>query len=176
MVVKDPTFNVLTAPVDASLAEARAKTARDLDATDPDLRRFAARGGKLIMYHGWNDPAISPWNSIHYYRSVQQTMGASEAASFLQLYMAPGVEHCAGGPGPDFFGQLGLPTEKGHGLFDVLESWVEDSTPPTGVVATKFGQDQKPAMTRPLCPYPEVAKYDGSGETSLAGSFRCVAP
>jgi feruloyl esterase len=176
MVANDPKFNVLTAPVEASLTEARAKTSRELDATDPDLSRFAARGGKLIIYHGWNDPAISPWNSIQYFQNVQQTMGARQAASFLRLYMAPGVEHCVGGPGPDFFGQLGVPTEKDRGLFDVLEGWVESNTPPAGVVATKYGRDQKPAMTRPLCPYPEVAKYDGSGETNRAASFSCVAP
>jgi feruloyl esterase len=176
MVANDAKFNILTAPVGASLAEARAKTSHDLDATNPDLHRFAARRGKLIMYHGWNDPAISPWNSIHYYQSVQQTMGASQTASFLRLYMAPGVEHCVAGPGPDFFGQLGLATEKSHGLLDVLETWVENGTPPTGVIATKYGHDQKPAMTRPLCPYPEIAKYDGSGETNRAANFNCMEP
>ena len=176
MVTNDPKFNILTAPIEASLAEARAKTSRDLDATIPDLRRFVARGGKLIMYHGWNDPAISPWNSIHYYQSVQQAMGASQTASFLRLYMAPGVEHCVGGPGPDFFGQLGVPTENGHGLFDILETWVEDHAPPTTVIATKYGHDQKPLMTRPLCPYPQVAKYNGSGESNSAASFRCMNP
>lgn len=101
-------------------------------------------------------------------------MGAT--ASFMRLYMAPGVEHCVGGPGPDFFGQLGLSTEKGHGLFDVLESWVEDGTPPAGVIATKYGHDQKPAMTRPLCAYPEIAKYGGSGDPNRAASFSCVKP
>jgi hypothetical protein len=176
MVANDPKFNILAAPVEASLTEARAKTARDLDATNSDLHRFAARGGKLIMYHGWNDPAISPWNSIHYYQSVQQTMGVSQTSTFLRLYMAPGVEHCVGGPGPDFFGQLGVPTEKGQGLLDVLETWVEDHTPPTGVIATKYDHDQQPAMTRPLCPYPELAKYNGSGETNRAASFSCVGP
>lgn len=176
MVANDPRFNILAAPIDASLAEARAKTSHDLDATSPDLHSFAARGGKLILYHGWNDPAISPWNTIHYDQSVQQTMGSSQTQSFLQLYMAPGVEHCVGGPGPDFFGQLGLPTEKGHGLFDVLETWVEKGTPPAEVVATKYGHDQKPVMTRPLCPYPEIAKYDDSGDPNLAASFRCVQP
>jgi len=174
MVANDPKFNILAAPVEASLAEARTKTSQYLDATDPDLRRFAARGGKLVLYHGWNDPAISPWNSIHYFQSVQQKMGASQTASFMRLYMAPGVEHCAGGPGPSSFGQLGLPTEKGHGLFELLETWVEAGTTPTGVIATKYDHDQKPAMTRPLCPYPDVAKYNGSGDSNSAASFTCV--
>ena len=176
MVANDPKFNILAAPIDGSLADARAKTSRDLDATSSDLRSFAARSGKLILYHGWDDPAISPWNTIHYYQSVQNTMGSRPTASFLRLYMAPGVEHCVGGPGPDFFGQLGLPAEKGHGLFDVLEAWVEDGKPPTGVIATKYGKDQNPTMTRPLCPYPEVAKYDGSGDPNRAASFSCGRP
>lgn len=176
MVANDPKFNILTAPIETSLADAHAKTSRDLDAIDPDLRRFAARGGKLIVYHGWNDPAISPWNTIHYYQSVQQTMGSSQTSSFLRLYMAPGVEHCADGPGPDFFGQVGLPAQKGHGLFDVLQTWVESGTPPAEVIATKYGRDQKPVMTRPLCPYPQIAKYDGSGDTNQAASFTCSQP
>ena len=83
------------------------------------------------MYHGWNDPAISPWNSIAYYQSVQKTMGAEKTESFMRLYMAPGMEHCAGGPGPSAFGQLGIPTSNGpkYGVFDALVDWVEKDVP-----------------------------------------------
>ncbi len=181
MVSGDPKWNVLTANVDASLKQAAEKTGAELDSTNPDLSEFAARGGKLIIYHGWNDPAISPWNTIHYYESVEKQMGAEKASSVVRLYMAPGVEHCAGGPGPSFFGQLGLATTGSakYGIFDSLVDWVEKSAPPESIVATKYAPDangaNKAAMTRPLCPYPKVAKYKGTGDTNDAASFSCAA-
>jgi feruloyl esterase len=178
MVTGDPKWNILTADVDASLQQAMAATASELDSTSPDLASFAARGGKLILYHGWNDPAISPWNSIAYYKSVQQKMGAEQAASFLRLYMVPGMEHCVGGPGANFFGQLGLPTASGSkfGIFDSLVDWVEKSAPPEAVVATKYAPDHKVAMTRPICAYPAVPKYKGAGDTNDAANFSCGNP
>ena len=103
MVTEDPKWNTLTADVSASLQQATEKTTADVDSTNPDLSRFRARGNKLIMYHGWNDPAISPWNSIAYYKQVQKAVGEKETAGFMQLYMVPGMEHCAGGPGPASF-------------------------------------------------------------------------
>ncbi len=176
MVTEDTKWNLLTANVDQSLAEAVSKTAADLDATNPDLSGFSARGGKLILYHGWNDPAISPWNTIAYYQEVQKTMGLEKAAGFLQLYMAPGMEHCAGGPGPAAFGQLGIPTSSGpkYGVFDELVNWVEKGTPAGSVIATKYTADNKVAMTRPLCPYPETAKYKGTGDSNDAANFVCA--
>jgi feruloyl esterase len=176
MVTGDTKWNVLTAKVDESLAEAVSKTAVDLDSTNPDLSAFAARGGKLILYHGWNDPAISPWNTIAYYQSVQQSMGAGKAAGFLELYMAPGMEHCAGGPGPSAFGQLGISTEGSskYGVFDALVDWVEKGVPSGAVVATKYDADKKVVMTRPLCPYPRIAKYKGTGDSNDAANFACA--
>jgi hypothetical protein len=182
MVTDDPKWNAQTAEVDAMVKASQAKMAADLDATNPDLGRFAARGGKLILYHGWNDPAISPWNTIAYYKQVQQTMGAEKAAAFTRLYMAPGVEHCDGGPGPSAFGQFGDPTAKGaqYGLFDSLQNWVEKGAPTEEVFATKHAQGadgkMKTVMTRPLCAYPKVARYKGAGDTNDAGSFECAAP
>jgi feruloyl esterase len=181
IVTGDPKWNVLTADLDASVEQSTQKTAADLDSTDPDLTRFAAHGGKLILYHGWNDPAISPRNTVAWYNSVQQKMGTEKADSFTRLYMAPGVEHCVGGPGPSAFGQLGIPTTKGSkfGLFDALEDWVEKDSPPPDIVATKYSSPEtgsKPVMTRPLCPYPKVAKYNGSGDPNDAASFACAAP
>ena len=181
MVSGDPTWNVLTANVDASLKQAAVATGAALDATNSDLSNFAARGGKLVIYHGWNDQAISPWNSIAYYESVENNMGAEKASSFVKLYMAPGVEHCTSGPGPSFFGQFGLPTSgvAKFGVFDALVDWVEKGTQPQSVVATKYapGSDgaNKVAMTRPLCPYPQVAKYKGTGDTNDAANFSCSA-
>ena len=178
MVFGDPIWDALTANVDAAVRAADAKTAEALNATDPDLSRFAARGGKLIVYHGWNDPAISPLNSVQYYEQVQAKMGAARAADFARLYMVPGMGHCAGGVGATSFGQLGLTTAKGpeFGIFDALEKWEEQDMVPGAIIATKYGNGKKVEMTRPLCPYPQVAKYDGNGDPSDSASFTCAAP
>jgi feruloyl esterase len=177
MVFDDPKWNPLTADVDAALQMAEAKTGMDVNSVNPDLTTFAARGGKLVMYHGWDDPAISPLNSIAYYESVQKTMGEEKVASFARLYMVPGMEHCIGGPGANLFGQLGAPSAKGPGtgaLAD-LQEWVEIGKPIDKMIAMKLGADNKPVMTRPLCPYPQVAKYKGSGDVKDAVSFACGA-
>jgi feruloyl esterase len=182
IVTGDPKWNALSANVAAMLELSRQKTAEDLDSTNPDLSKFAAHGGKLILYHGWNDPAISPWNTIAYYKKVGETMGQGKAQSFVRLYMAPGMEHCLGGPGPSAFGQFGMAAAKGpqFGLFDSLQNWVEKGTPDEDIFATKYapGADGalKPVMTRPLCSYPKVAKYNGSGDSNDAGSFTCAEP
>ena len=180
MVTGDQTFNPLTADVAQAMQQATEKTAADLDSTNPDLSKLAARGGKLIMYHGWNDPAISPYNTIAYYHSVQKAMGEQKADAFMRLYMVPGMEHCAGGPGTSAFGQLGIPTssEPRYGVFDALVGWVEKGTLADTVIATKFtpnakGENQV-TMTRPLCPYPSSAQYKGPGDTNQAASFTCA--
>ena len=182
MVTGDPKWNVLTANTDSLLRESREKESADLDATNPDLSRFASRGGKLIMYHGWNDPAISPWNTVSYYESVEREMGETKVGSFVRLYMVPGMEHCSGGPGTSALGQFGMETAKGpkYGLFDSLQDWVEKGSPDEGAVATKYsiGKDgaRKASITRPLCAYPQVAKYKGSGRTEDAETFACATP
>jgi len=178
MVYDDPKWSVLTADVDDAWQRANEKAAADLNATNADLSRFAARGGKLILYHGWDDQAISPWSTIAYYENVRKQMGTEKADGFVQLYMVPGMEHCAGGPGPDAFGQLGLPEAKGagSGILHVLEDWVEKGTPAKEVVTAKFQGTGKTAtvkMTRPLCPYPQVAVYKGAGSTDDAANFVC---
>ena len=180
MVLEDPSWNPLKATAAATEQQADAKTAKALNSTDPDLHRFQARGGKLILYHGWNDPAISPLNTIHYYKSVVSAMGAHNVDGFLRLYMVPGMQHCMGGPGPSSFGQLGSTTAIGpeHGIYTALEHWVETGTAPGDIVATKYNGNS-PAkgieMTRPLCPYPQIAKYNGSGDKNDYKSFACVA-
>jgi hypothetical protein len=178
MVFDDPSWNVLTANTDAAVHAADNKTAQALNATDPDLSRFAARGGKLIMYHGWNDPAISPLNTVRYYEQMRAKMGDTKTADFARLYMVPGMGHCAGGPGAASFGQLGLTTTKGpeSGIFDALEKWEELNTAPDVIIATKYGSAKRVEMTRPICPYPQVAKYNGNGNPNDSGSFTCAAP
>jgi Tannase and feruloyl esterase len=178
MVTGDPKANVLTTSVSELLRESREKEAADLDATNPDLSRFADRGGKLILYHGWNDPAISPGNSVAYFESVEREMGTQRAAGFVRLYMVPGMEHCSSGPGASAFGQFGMETAKGpkYGLFDALENWVEKGSPNDDVIATKYASGaRKVVFTRPLCAYPKVARYTGSGDVNDAASFTCVA-
>ena len=181
MVFQDPAWNVLSANVDAAEAAADQKTAAILNSIDPDLGRFRNRGGKLILYHGWNDPAISPLNTINYYNSVVAKMGAQNADSFMRLYMVPGMQHCFPGPGPNAFGQFGRITAKGkpYGVYDDLEQWVEKDVKPGDIIATKYLNDDPSKavqMTRPLCPYPQVAKYKGVGDTNDAANFSCQAP
>ncbi len=178
MVFEDPTWNPLTAKVDTALHTADEKTAHALNATDTDLHNFQARGGKLILYHGWNDPAIPSVNTINYYNGVVHAMGAAAADSFVRLYMVPGMQHCFGGPGPTSFGQFGTTTAKGpaHGIYQALEDWVEKGQAPGSIVATKYTDDnpsKPPAMTRPLCPYPQVATYKGAGDSNDSDNFDC---
>ncbi len=181
MVFSDPAWNPLSANIDLAEAAADEKTGAILNSTDPDLSKFKNRGGKLILYHGWNDPAIPPLNTIDYYNSVIAKMGAGEVTSFVRLYMVPGMQHCLGGPGPSWFGQTGHPTAKGnpYGVFSSLEEWVEKGTAPGEAIATKYVDDNPSKgvqMSRPLCPYPQIAKYKGSGDTNEAANFTCAAP
>src|SRR5262249_13438477 len=137
------------------------KTSKILNATDPNLAPFKAHGGKLILYHGWNDPAISALNTIDYWESVRAKLGREQTDSFARLYMLPGVQHCGGGPGADSFGALNSPGPKDpqHNVETALELWVEKGGAPSFLIATKYA-GLEPAggvkLTRPLCPYPQV--------------------
>jgi feruloyl esterase len=151
-----------------------------LNATSTDLRDFREHGGKLIMYHGWADPLISSQNSINYFDALVENGGhgfqqahfepgtnpeLQKTQSYARLFMAPGMYHCSGGPGPNTFDAL-----------TPLVKWVEKDVAPDTIVATKFVNDTPPAveMTRPLCVFPKIAKYDGSGSNSIAANFKCV--
>ncbi len=177
MLFEDPNWDFHSFQPDRDVKIADDKTALILNATDPDLGKFRARGGKLILYHGWSDPGISPLSTIEYLKSVQAKMGASQTESFVRVYMAPGMQHCSGGPGPNNFGQGGVAEgDPQHNIGRALEHWVEDGVAPAQIVATKFKGDN-PAngveRTRPLCPYPQVATYTGSGSTDEAANFVC---
>lgn len=176
MVFGDANYDYLTFDFDRDLKVVEKRMAKILDSTDPDLSKFRARGGKLIIYHGWNDAAIPARNSINYVASVKKTMGAATADSFLRLYMVPGMKHCGGGPGPHSFGVNG---EDEDGMFRALVRWVEEGVPPASINATKFnegGPAKGVNRTRPLCPYPQVAKYKGTGSTDEAENFNCKVP
>jgi len=165
--------------LERAVNDADAKTGRVVNAIDPNLGPFRANGGKAIIYHGWSDPAVPPLNSINYYNSVVGKMGQHGTDSFLRLFMAPGMQHCKGGPGPDSFGQSGgvALEDPDHNIYSALERWVEKGKAPDQIIAAHFPaggvSSAKPDRTRPLCPYPQVAKYKGSGSTDDASNFVC---
>ena len=148
---------------DKDVAALDAKYAAMFNAVDPDLSAFKARGGKLIMYHGWNDQLISPFNTINYYDNVTKVMGAANTADFARLFMAPGMQHCAGGPGPNTFDAVGA-----------LDQWVERGTAPDQLVATRSNNGVV-ERSRPLCPYPQLAVYKGTASIDEAANFVCRA-
>ena len=159
-----------TAKIDDIVKAADEKTASILNSTNPDLSAFKGHGGKLLIYHGWNDPAISALNTIDYFQSVAAKMGNVD--SFARLYMVPGMQHCAGGAGATDLGQGGGPGDAQHNIARALEEWVEKGQAPSTIIARKPGAN--PPMTRPLCPYPQLAKYKGTGDTNDAANFSCA--
>ena len=179
MVYEKSDWDYKTFTLEDGLKSANEKTASALNATDPDLKAFKDRGGKLILYHGWEDPAIPAINTINYYQSVAKKMGQQRTDSFVRLYMVPGMQHCNDGPGADSFGQVGrlVFDDPQHSVDTALEQWVENGAAPSTIIASKFASDDKqhPKMTRPLCAYPQAAKYKGSGDTNDAASFVCEA-
>jgi feruloyl esterase len=181
MVYDRADWNYKQANLDEAVAAADKKFAGVLNATETNLKPFASHGGKLVIYHGWNDAAISALNSINYYEGVTNRMGKQDTESFLRLFMVPGMQHCGGGPGPDVFGQFGLSPQNDaqHNIYLALEQWVEKGTAPSTVIASKqAGEGPAAAVkeTRPLCAYPQVATYKGSGDTNDAANFVCGAP
>jgi tannase/feruloyl esterase len=162
VVSKDAKWDFRTLDFDRDVALADRLDNGLLNATDPDLRTFFARGGKLLLYHGWADQLIAPRNTIDYYRNVLASSGgASSAAGSVRLFMAPGMAHCAGGEGPSSFDALAA-----------LEEWVEKGHAPDRLIAA-HRTNGVADRTRPLCPYPQTARYNGSGSTDDAANFTC---
>ena len=163
IVYHDPKWDWRTFDFDKGIAEADKIDHGIITATDPNLKPFFSHGGKLLIYHGWADPLIAPENSINYYTSVLDKMGgASKAADSVRLFMAPGMDHCFGGEGPNTFDSLAA-----------LETWVENRKAPEQIIAS-HGAPGRADRTRPLCPYPQVAKYKGSGSVDDAANFVCA--
>jgi feruloyl esterase len=131
-----------------------------VDAVNPDLRAFEAHGGKLLLYAGWRDTGITPENTVLYYESVREEMGADQA-DWLRLFMVPGMAHCRGGPGVDTFDAI-----------TALERWREQEVAPEEML----GRNRETGMARPICAYPAYAEYDGSGDLAEAANWRCVSP
>jgi hypothetical protein len=169
-----------TFTLDAGLRDARQKTAEALDAVNPDLSPFYSRGGKLILYHGWNDPAIPALSTVNYYKAVVAKAGPARADSFVRLYMVPGMQHCGGGPGATVLEHFTAKGPDENSNVDLaLENWVEKGIAPGTIIAVKTAGEHPMGaviLSRPLCPYPQTAKYKGAGDPKSAESFTCAAP
>jgi tannase/feruloyl esterase len=173
MVFENTAYNPMTFNFGSDLIFALHKVGPSLDAIDPDLRPLNRRGSKLIVYHGFSDPDISPLNSINYFDSVVDFMAhrsddrkdaLERTQEFFRLFMVPGMQHCSGGPGPNTFDML-----------TALENWVEKGKAPHSVIASHSTAGVVD-RTRPLCVYPKVAVYSGTGSTDDAANFKCRMP
>jgi hypothetical protein len=133
------------------------------DAKNPDLAKFHKHGGKLIMTYGWADSILQPMMGVNYYEQAVAKNGP-DTAEFFRLFMVPGMAHCGGGIGPDR-----------NDSMTAMINWVEKSKAPDAIVASRV-VDNQVVRTRPLCPYPQVARYSGQGSIDDAVNFHCVAP
>jgi len=164
MIFNDPNWDPTKLDLDKDVALADKIDNHTNNAIDPNLKPFFSHNGKLLMYHGWADQLIAPENSINYYNSVSKELGgASKVSDSMRLFMVPGMNHCNGGDGPNSFDAVTL-----------MEQWVEQGKAPEKMIASHSTQDVVD-RTRPLCPYPQVAKYSGSGSTDDAANFSCKA-
>jgi feruloyl esterase len=165
VVFQDPKWDYHTFDYDRDVATAMKVLKDTMDSVDPDLRPFFDHGGKLIQYHGWNDPGVPPQGSVNYYRAVAARMGGiANISDKYRLFMVPGMGHCGGGDGTTSFNMI-----------NALEQWVEDGQPPDWIPAARM-RNGTLDRTRPLCPYPQVAGYRGSGNTEDAANFTCRLP
>ena len=163
IILEDPKWDYRTFDATKDIARAQ-KMAATLDSTDPNLKPFFGRGGKLLIYHGWADPGVPPRNTVNYYKSVVETVGgAAKSMDSMRLFMVPGMGHCRGGEGPDTFDAVGI-----------LRDWVEQHKAPDQMIASRV-RNGSPNRTRPLCPYPQESVYKGSGSTDDAANFSCKA-
>lgn len=168
-VLRDPNWNYRTRPVnfDADVAAGQKQAASlPLTLTNPDIRRFVARGGKLLLYAGWSDPFVPPEISIEYYERVVATIGAKAAANAVRLFMVPGLRNCAGTAGAENFAFDTMP---------LLQQWKDSGRAPESFVARRY-QNGTEVGTRLVCAYPAMATYRGSGSPGDAASFTCRVP
>jgi feruloyl esterase len=166
IVYKNPQWDWKTMNLDSDVALLDKTEDGSIDAMDPNMKPFFARKGKLLMYHGWSDQLIAPMNSINYYSSVVKNLGGEKKASNdVRLFMVPGMAHCGGGEGPNDFDKV-----------TAIQQWVEQGKAPEVMIASHTDKAGTVDRTRPLCVYPKVAKYKGSGSTDDAANFTCALP
>ena len=175
-VFENPNWNPADFVLERDLPMARERLSA-LISDDADLSPFARRGGRMILYHGWDDSGPSPYNTIDYHERVRQTVRVRDTDAFFRLFMVPGMYHCAGGPGPNSFGNAGDPPvlDADHDVLMALERWVEQGVAPERIIASTV-KDGRVERTRPLCPYPQRARYKGKGDGNRAEHFECVKP
>lgn len=170
VVYENPQYDVLSRLDVTGFSDydrAKAKVSRSYDALDPNLEPFASRGGKLIVWHGWHDELVSALRTETYVKDVSARVGAARADSFMRTYFAPGVNHCRGGVGP-------IPDE--YNLLEKVVDWVENGRAPGGVIGTHRNERGEVDRTMPVCPYPQFARYKGTGDVKDAANFVCAAP
>lgn len=161
VVYQDPDWDWRSFDIDRDYVKSDAAD-RAIDEFDPHLGAFAKRGGKLLIYHGWADQQVAPGSSIEFYNSVRaQSSNPERAANWVRLFMVPGMGHCRGGEGPDSFDTI-----------SAMEQWVEHGKAPDRMLAAHRNGDTVD-RTRPLCPYPQFARYDGTGSIDEAANFTC---
>ena len=164
VVYRNPNWDWRTFDLETAVGLADRLDDGTANATNPDLTAFRQRGGKLLLYHGWRDQNFSAASTINYYKSVLDRTGSTRSQEWIRLFLAPGMGHCGGGEGPNAFDAV-----------TAIEQWVERGKAPTAITAS-HRTDGKVDRTRPLCPYPQVAKYRGSGSIDEAENFTCVSP
>jgi feruloyl esterase len=172
-VFNDPAWDWRTFDYDRDVAYADAKLAA-VNASDPDLDAFKSRGGKILMYSGWADPIGPPMDAINYYQRVEEAIGGRQKTeSFFRLFMVPGMAHCGGDRDPSVVYGPPVPIspvikiDPQHDVLSALVRWVENGSPPDYVVASHLTNDMI-NRTRPLCPYPKVARWNGIGSSEIA--------
>ena len=175
-VFDNPQWNWWTFDFDRDLAAADAKIGAMVDQVNPDISAFKRRGGKAIVYQGWQDPVVNAIDTIAYYEKVRAQQGSrAETDSFFRLFLVPGMGHCSGGPGTVNFGNPNAPSpvvDAEHDLLASIDNWVEKSVAPAQIIASRVDNGVT-VRTRPLCPYPTRATYTGSGSTDDARNFAC---
>jgi hypothetical protein len=179
LVYQDPSWDFRRFNFDRDVALLDEKLGPVRNATEANLKAFKDGGGKLILYHGLSDPDIAPLSTTNYYEKVAATMGNKSTDQFMRVYMVPGMQHCGNGPGATVLGSV---PESGadpqRGIQAVLERWVEKSSAPGEIIASKYisaGREEDAVVrTRPICPYPKIARYKGAGSTDSPSSYSCV--